>query len=457
MNEQCIALSPSLGLECQTFDYSYQKQEASCVQQIKPNLTEFEINKQIHSSYLLDLAKRHTPVGSDVQATLDQWHHAIKYNADLYCDARFCSPTSLKKQVLPFIHDELEKSASLNSNHTFTFIDLFAGIGGMRLGAEKHGGLCVFSSEFDKFAQKTYQTNHFEMPFGDITQINANNLPSHDLLLAGFPCQPFSYSGRTQGFDDKTRGTLFFDVLRILESKRPKFALLENVKGFKSHDKGNTMDIALKALDAAGYHTYWTILNSYDYGVPQFRERWYCVAIRKDIDSGVFEFPKNRDRTTKLRDIIETNNTDESLGLSQFEIDRINYHFANCHLNERVRHDNSMYAPHTKKGKHGVFSYLKSDGALRFHIGDAAKTQIQEAFYASLDTYAPTIIANRVPKLWDIQRKLSVREALRLQGFPSDFKFDVSNAQAYKQLGNSVTVPVIQAILASLFATQHLA
>lgn len=457
MNKQYIALSSSLELGYQVFDYSYQKQEVHCLKLMKPNLMRYEVNKQPVSSHLSEIAQCHTPKGSNVQATLDQWVYAIKYDTDLYCDTNICSSKSLKKQVLALISDaELEKLSNLTINYKFKFIDLFAGIGGIRLGAERNGGLCVFSSEFDKFAQQTYQLNHHEMPFGDITQIDANNLPSHDLLLAGFPCQPFSYSGKTKGFEDKTRGTLFFDVLRILENKQPKFALLENVKGFKSHDKGKTMDIALKALDEAGYNTYWTILNSYDYGVPQFRERWYCVAIRKDSDNDRFEFPKNHDRTTKLRDIIESDNNDKSLILSKFEIDRINYHFANCHINERVEHDNSMYAPHTKKGKHGVFSYLKADGALRFHVGDFAKTQIQEAFYASLDTYSPTIIANRVPKLWDIQRKLSVREALRLQGFNDDFKFDVSNAQAYKQLGNSVTVPVIQAILASLFATQQL-
>lgn len=402
-----------------------------------------------HLTALADLLNQHTPQGTSHQATLDQWLHAIQHHADLYCNHEICSPKKLKNQLLKILKESIKQT---DTAHQFKFIDLFAGIGGIRLGAEQNGGLCVFSSEFDKFAQQTYQLNHNELPFGDITQIDAQNIPNHDILLAGFPCQPFSYSGKTQGFEDKTRGTLFFDVLRIMETKKPKFALLENVKGFKSHDKGNTMDIALKALDEIGYNTYWTILNSYDYGVPQFRERWYCIAIRKDIDNGKFAFPNNRDRSTTLKDIIETENNDKVLSLSDFEIERIKFHFDNCHLNERVKHDNSMYAPNTKKGKHGVYSYLKSDGALRFHVGDFAKTQIQEAFYASLNTYAPTIIANRVPKLWDIQRKLSVLESLRLQGFNDDFKFNVSNAQAYKQLGNSVTVPVIQAILKNLFA-----
>lgn len=415
------------------------------------------LDNHILLTILQELLELHTPTGSDIQATLDQWLHAISSDTDLYCNQELCKPPELKHQILQIlnqnnisIHQDKDKSDNL-----FSFIDLFAGIGGIRLGAEGNQGTCVFSSEFDKFAQQTYQYNHHELPFGDITKIHSANIPNHDLLLAGFPCQPFSYSGKTEGFEDKTRGTLFFDVLRILEAKKPKYALLENVKGFKSHDKGKTMSIALKALSEAGYNTYWTILNSYDYGVPQFRERWYCVAIRKDIDNGNFQFPNNRDRTTKIRDIIESDNQDTSLSLSDFEIKRIDYHFKNSHLNERVEHDNSMYAPNTKKGKYGVFSYLKPDGALRFHVGDFAKTQIQEAFYASLDTYSPTIIANRVPKLWDIKRKLSVRESCRLQGFPDDFTFNASNAQAYKQLGNSVTIPVVKNIIQNLFKSQN--
>ena len=204
MNKQYIALSSSLELGYQVFDYSYQKQEAHCLKLMKPNLTRYEVNKQPVSSHLPEIAQRHTPKGSNVQATLDQWLYAIKYDTDLYCDTNICSSKSLKKQVLALTSDaELEKLSNLTINHKFKFIDLFAGIGGIRLGAERNGGLCVFSSEFDKFAQQTYQLNHHEMPFGDITQIDANNLPSHDLLLAGFPCQPFSYSGKTKGFEDK--------------------------------------------------------------------------------------------------------------------------------------------------------------------------------------------------------------------------------------------------------------
>lgn len=409
-------------------------------------------------------ALTHVPQDSDVEAVVDQWLHAIATNSQLYCNHAVDQPEHLKENVIRQLHqnglyttrekffDDVFGTLKLKPhfNEKFRFIDLFAGIGGIRLGAQANGGICVFSSEFDSFAQNTYSLNHGEYPFGDITKIQEENIPDHDVLLAGFPCQPFSYSGRCEGFEDKTRGTLFFDVLRILEQKKPKFALLENVKGFKSHNKGETMFIAIKALEEAGYHPHWTILNSYDYGVPQYRERWYCVAIRKDLEITDFSFPSLKDRKTKLRDIINPNESDKSLSITDFEKKRIQYHFDNYKKQERVQHDNSMYEPHTKKGRHGVFSFLKADGSLRFHVGDVAKTQIQEAFYACLDTYAPTIIANRVPKLWDIQRKLSVTESLRLQGFPDEFNFRVSKAQAYKQLGNSVTVNVIQAIIASI-------
>lgn len=325
---------------------------------------------------------------------------------------------------------------------TFTFIDLFAGIGGMRLGAEACGGHCVFTSEFDKYAQDTYLKNFGELPFGDITTISEKDIPDHDMLLAGFPCQPFSYAGRCEGFEDKTRGTLFFDVLRLIDAKKPKAVLLENVKGFKSHEGGQTMAIAIKALNEAGYKTNWKIINSHHFGVPQKRERWYCLATLKDIN---YEFPIGKKHGTTLRDIMDLNDNDPSLILPSFERERIKFHFKSNEI--RVKHDNSKYGINTKKGRHGIYSFQKPDGSLRFHVGDRAKTQIQEAFYACLDTYAPTIIANRTPKLWDIERKLSVKECLKLQGFPQKFSFNVSNAQAYKQLGNSVTVPVIQALI----------
>lgn len=358
------------------------------------------------------------------------------------------------ESVLQYLLFDLNKTVSFPApeSPTFKFIDLFAGIGGFRIGGQRNNGKCVFSSEWDKFAQQTYKSNFGEVPFGDITKIDADAIPNHDILFAGFPCQPFSYSGRNEGFKDKTRGTLFFDILRILEAKKPKMFLLENVKGLKSHNKGKTLETIMDSLAKLGYQLHWKILKSTDFGLPQMRERWYCVGSLKQID---FEFPEKSKEQVTLRSIIDENEDADKLKLTEFELKRINHHFYNVKENyQRVEHDSSKYETNTKKGRHGVFSFQKKDGSLRFHVGDHAKTQIQEAFYCTLDTYSPTIIANRVPKLWDIGRKLSVLEAQRLQGFPDKYSFPVSDNQAYKQLGNSVSVPVIELIIKEM--TKHL-
>ncbi|MGN0224990.1 MAG: DNA cytosine methyltransferase [Prevotella sp.] len=323
-------------------------------------------------------------------------------------------------------------------------IDLFCGIGGFRLAMNENNVECVFSSDNDKFAQQTYYANFYETPVGDIKCIEAKDIPPFDILSAGFPCQPFSYAGEKQGFKDEVRGTLFFDVCRILEYHKPPMVFLENVKGLKSHDKGKTLQIIIDSLRNLGYFPHWTILSSLDYGLPQKRERWYCVAFREDFE---FEWPKPIGGNPTLRDIVDLDDHDPSLAIPQFELNRIDFHFANAKPGDRIQHDNSKYKPNTKKGKYGIFSFQKPDGSLRFHVGDHAKTQIQEAFYSCLDTYASTIIANRTPKLWDIRRKLSVLESKRLQGFPDDFIFPVSDAQAYHQLGNSVSVPIISMIM----------
>ena len=338
--------------------------------------------------------------------------------------------------------------SGLTSRSTFQqmkFIDLFAGIGGFRIALEEFGHKCVFSSEMDKYCQQVYEHNFGDLPAGDITKISAESIPDFDILTAGFPCQPFSYAGRQEGFNDKTRGTLFFDVLRIIKTKKPKMFLLENVKGLKSHNNGETMNIILSSLEELGYDVHWKVLDSHKFGVPQKRERWYCVGFDKKID---FKFPIQTNPNTTLKDIVDIDAIHPDLELSEFEKNRITHHFSSSEI--RVQHDNSMYAPNTKKGKHGVFSFLKPDKTLRFHIGDAAKTQIQEAYYCSLDSVAPAIIATREPKLWDISRRLSVDECRKLQGFPDTFIFNVSKLQAKKQLGNSVAVPVIREIVRNM-------
>ncbi|MBL0267674.1 MAG: DNA cytosine methyltransferase [Chitinophagaceae bacterium] len=340
----------------------------------------------------------------------------------------------------------------------FTFIDLFAGIGGFHIAMHELGGQCVFASELDKYARQTYEYNFKSISPGifkkgnfnqDITDpaLNISEIPNFDILCAGFPCQPFSYAGKNEGFKDKTRGTLFFSILNILEAKRPIAFLLENVKGIKSHDGGRTLETIVSALEKAGYYVKWQILDSLKFGVPQKRERWYCVGFLNDVE---FSFPSGNNKIVTLSKIIDKKNNDPALKLPKMEIEKINFHFKNVSRAPRVKHDSSKYQPYTKKGRHGVFSYQKPDGSLRFHIGDVAKTQIQEAFYCCLNTYAPTIIFNRVPKLWDLKRKLSVLESQRLQGFPDSFKFPVSDNQAYRQLGNSIALPVVREVAKSM-------
>ena len=333
----------------------------------------------------------------------------------------------------------------------FTFIDLFSGIGGFRIAMEKHGGECVFSSDNDAQCQKVYMENFGEAPFGDIRKIQASSIPDFDILAAGFPCQPFSYSGKLKGFDDEISGTLFFDIYRILKEKKPKMFLLENVKGLKSHEQGKTLELIIKSLKSIGYTLYWEIINSYDFSLPQDRPRWFCVGFNDQVK---FEFPKGSPKKTILRDILETENSNPKLKLTKFEIDRINFHFKKCPINSikqiRVQHDNSSYKSNTKKGKYGVFSYLKPDKTLRFHIGDFAKTQIQEAYYCHPDSFTPAIIVARAPKIWNPPRQLSVEECKKLQGFPDWFKFSVLDSTAKKQLGNAVSINVVDPIVGKM-------
>jgi DNA (cytosine-5)-methyltransferase 1 len=338
-----------------------------------------------------------------------------------------------------------------NKNTLFRFVDLFCGIGGFRIALESLGGKCVFSCDNDLKCQQTYERNFGDTPVGDIKQINANSIPDFDILCAGFPCQPFSYAGEKKGFQDETRGTLFFDLVRILKEKKPKMLFLENVKGLKSHDNGKTLKVINNCLHNLGYTVYEAIINSHDFGVPQNRERWYAVGF---LDSISFTWPKPINPNTTLKDIVDINLNDPSLYLTKFELGRIAEHFQSNQI--RVKHSNSKYKPTSKKGKWGVYSYFKPDGTLRFHVGDSAKTQIQEAYYCSIHSVAPAIIATRCPKLWDLKRYLSVNECRKLQGFPDWFIPNESNQTAKHQFGNSVAIPVITAIAKAMLSAYFL-
>jgi DNA (cytosine-5)-methyltransferase 1 len=297
---------------------------------------------------------------------------------------------------------------------TFKFIDLFAGVGGIRLPFDELGGQCVFSSEWDRYAQKTYQANFGHIPNGDITKVPVKEIPSHNVLLGGFPCQPFSQAGHKKGFED-TRGTLFFDVARILDFHKPEMFLLENVKGFLGHDKGNTFQVIKTVLEDLNYSVFHKVLNARNFGVPQNRERIYIVGIHKTkLGKFRFDFPTELSLPTKLGMILE-DSVDSKYTLSD-----------NLWEGHRRRK-----AQHKLKGNGFGYSLFNSESRYT--------STISARYYKD----GSEILVEQIGKN---PRKLTPREAARLQGFPDSFKIPVSDTQAYKQFGNSVAVPVIREI-----------
>jgi DNA (cytosine-5)-methyltransferase 1 len=391
------------------------------------------------------LALEHVPQDSDVDAVIDQWLHAIATDSQFYCNPDLDKPENLKENVITLLQEKglyTTRDAFFNEvfgalklkpdfDSKFRFIDLFAGIGGIRLGFQQNGGVCVFSSEFDKHAQQTYKNNHGEVPFGDIIKIPANEIPEHDVLLAGFPCQPFSHAGLKRGIDD-TRGTLFHDIANILERKKPKFALLENVKGLISHDKGHTLKVILKTLTNIGYSCnipkeiieHGTIkeiqtlakkmvLKSVDFGIPQNRQRIYIVLWR-DGEIDHFEYPVPIQTEVTVGDKLESN-PDPKLTIS----DKLWEGHQRRKIQNKINGKGFGYGLVTEESP-----YTNTISARYYK--DGSEVLIEQK--------------GKNP------RKISPREAARLQGFPDDFEASSSKVQAYKQFGNSVTVNVINAL-----------
>ena len=306
----------------------------------------------------------------------------------------------------------------------YTFIDLFAGIGGMRLAYESVGCQCVFSSEWDECCKDTYEANFVDRPYGDITKIDASTIPNHDILVGGFPCQPFSIAGvskkkslgRATGFEDKTQGTLFFDICRIISDRHPKAFMLENVKNIKSHDKGRTWNIILNSLYDLGYKVFFSVLDGQDY-VPQHRERMIIVGFDserygKDVS---FDFDLNRPMFRKsLNDILEPC-VDPKYTLS----DNLWRYLQEYAIRQKAAGNGFGYGLPDLNGISRTLSarYYK----------DGAEILINQG-------------AGKNP------RKLTPRECARLQGFPDSFHIVVSDSKAYKQFGNSVVVPLIAEI-----------
>ena len=316
----------------------------------------------------------------------------------------------------------------------FTFIDLFAGIGGMRIAFQKLGGKCVFSSEWDKHSQQSYYENFGEMPFGDITKVNEIEVPKHEVLVAGFPCQAFSIAGFKGGFKD-TRGTLFFDVARILQEKHPDAFFLENVKGLYGHDKGRTLDVILRTLrEDLGYHVPDPqIMNARDFGVPQNRERIFIVGFRNKAAAGRFSYPKPLGVHTTIADILE----DKEVS--------VKYYLSNQYLRTLVNHR----ARHEAKGHGFGYEIIPTDGVANAIVVGGMGRERNLVVDDRLSNFTPiTHIKGTVNKKGI--RKMTPREWARLQGFPDKFKIVVADSHAYKQFGNSVAVPAVQATARNL-------
>lgn len=294
--------------------------------------------------------------------------------------------------------------------NSFRFIDLFAGIGGIRLGFESVGGHCVFSSEFDKNACKTYEANFGEYPSGDITKIDARDIPDFDILLGGFPCQAFSIIGKKEGFENETCGTLFFEIERILKEKSPCAFMLENVRNLTAHDGGKTFKVIRSHLEALGYNVYAKVLNALDYGVPQKRERIIIVGFKDDV---LFSFPDTVPPSYRktLSEVLER------------DVDRKYY------VRDSIRESRLMRLKDPNYPKPYI-SHENMAGSVTPHPYSSCLRAGASANYILIND----------------ERRPTEREMLRLQGFPDDFKIVVPYGQIKHQVGNSVAVPVISAV-----------
>jgi DNA (cytosine-5)-methyltransferase 1 len=315
-------------------------------------------------------------------------------------------------------------------NPKFKFIDLFAGIGGFRMAFQNLEGKCVFTSEWDKYSKQTYKANFGEIPFGDITKAKTKSyIPDNfDVLCAGFPCQAFSIAGRRGGFED-TRGTLFFDVAEIIKKKKPKAIFLENVKGLRNHDKGKTLATILNVLreDLNYYVPQPQILNAKEFGVPQNRERIFIVGFRKDLGITDFQYPEPTSKDAVLDDILEKEEVSVKYYLSTTYVQTLKNH--------RARHES--------KGNGSGYEIIPNDGTANAVVCGGMGRERNLVYDDRLTNFVPvTHITGEVNR--EGIRKMTPREWARLQGFPDNFKIIVSDAQAYKQFGNSVAVPAIQ-------------
>ena len=316
-------------------------------------------------------------------------------------------------------------------NPKFKFIDLFAGIGGFRLAIQNLGGKCVFTSEWDKEAKRTYKANFGERPFGDITKEETKAFipDGFDLLCAGFPCQAFSIAGKRGGFED-TRGTLFFDVAEIIKRKKPKAIFLENVKGLRNHNGGKTLATILNVLrnDLGYFVPEPQIINAKDFAVPQNRERIYIVGFRNDLEIKSFEYPKPTNKKVVFSDIKEK------------EVPPTKYFLSTQYVQTLINHK----ARHEGKGNGFGYAIIPDDGISNAIVVGGMGRERNLVLDNRITDFTPTTHIKGTVNREGI-RKMTPREWARLQGFPDEFIIPVADASSYKQFGNSVAVPAIQA------------
>lgn len=308
-------------------------------------------------------------------------------------------------------------------------IDLFSGIGGVRLGFESTNQVkTVLSCEIDSYARKTYITNFNDIPFEDITKLESKDIPPYDILTAGFPCQAFSISGKRKGFED-TRGTLFFDVARIIRDTQPKAFLLENVKGLTNHDKGRTFEVIIETLKELEYSVHFKLISALDFNLPQKRTRIFIVGFRKDVDDSLFQFPKEQELTLRWGGLKEKEEVSNQFYLSQKAWNTLKAH--------RARHE--------EKGNGFGYEIIPDDGiANTLVVGGMGRERNLVVDENLTDWVVKNKNKGELNK--EYIRYMTPRECARLQGFPNTFKIPCSITQSYKQFGNSVAVPVIKEI-----------
>lgn len=384
--------------------------------------------------------KAQLPYKQKAENILNLWYEFIKQEKDKH-PSDFTSVSETPASYQSYLFPDLFQAPFQAPCHPeFTFIDLFAGIGGFRMALQNLGGECVFSSEWDEQAKKTYYANYGDVPFGDITKESTKSyIPKEfDILCAGFPCQAFSLAGKKLGFAE-TRGTLFFDVAEILRRHQPKAFFLENVKGLVIHDKGKTLRTILNTLDEVGYIVPDPqIVNAMYFGVPQHRERIYIVGFRKDlgITKNDFSYPEQKEISKRWIDVREENPVPAK------------YYLSTTYQQTLINHK----ARHAAKGNGFGYNIIPDDGvAHAIVVGGMGRESNLVIDFRQKDLTPTTNIKGTVNT--DGWRKMTPREWARLQGYPDNFKIVVADASAYKQFGNSVAVPAIQATAKQLLKT----